>query len=259
MKKLMLFFAVALGLSLSAQSEKDYQVKAQELIDLSKNFLQSQKDKDLKKADQYALQYTTLDEKTLKKALNTDTKKLTFWINTYNGFIQYLLTKDPDLYKDRGEFFSEERVVIGNEKVSFDDLEHGILRRGTNKFSGGYVKNIFAYGWADDFEVDVIDWRIHFALNCGAKSCPMVRIYDDETLSEQLNASTKEYLKSQVKYDKEEGVVNSPALMLWFRGDFDGVSGCKKILKDFGFVPKDADISLDYNDYDWTLALGTFY
>lgn len=254
MRRLILLLSmVAFGASNLVGQSSDY------YIGLSKNFLQAMKDGNVTKANEYADSYPSIDSKALKKALDTDKKKLAFWINTYNAHIQYLLTQKPELYDDRGAFFSEERMVIAGEKVSFDDLEHGILRRGVSKYSGGYVKNPFAYRWAEGFEVGKVDWRIHFALNCGALSCPRVDIYDNKALDRQLNESSKKYLQSQVKYRKADNEVDVPALMLWFRADFGGISGCKQILKDFGLIPKDSNPSLDYNDYDWTLALGTFY
>ena len=38
--------------------------------------------------------------------------------------------------------------------------------------------------------VDVIDFRIHFALNCGAKSCPPIAFYSYDKINDQLDLAT---------------------------------------------------------------------
>jgi len=67
--------------------------------------------------------YANLDAVSLEKELDTEEKKLVFWINTYNAFIQDFLIKDPSLYEDRGAFFGKDRMAIAGESLSFDDLD----------------------------------------------------------------------------------------------------------------------------------------
>lgn len=234
---------------LSAQA--DYQ-------NLPRELLRAMKNQQLEKAERVVDQIARMDKEKLIREVNTQEKKLAFWINLYNGLIQYKLTKDPGLYHDRDDFFSDALLTVAGDQVSFDDLEHGVLRRGTSKISGGYFKNPFGSSWYKDFQVDEIDWRIHFALNCGAASCPPVRIYDHSRVDDQLNASSREYLNWQVEYDKEKNTAHVPALISWFRGDFGGLSGARRILAKNGYVPNE-DVNLKFKDYDWTLKLGTFY
>ena len=113
--------------------------------------------------------------------------------------MQYLLKGNPDLYEDRSAFFKDNHFVIVGEETSLDVLEHGLLRNSRIKVSLGYAKDPFASGFEKDFRVDEIDWRIHFALNCGAKSCPPVSYYTVEDLDKQLEASAKKYLKKEVE------------------------------------------------------------
>lgn len=231
---------------------------AQNYIEISQNLLRAMKNKNMNEAKKYVDKIANGDPAQFKQQIKTQQEKLAFWINTYNGLIQYKLTQNPELFDDRGDFFSDDILTILGKETSFDQLEHGILRRGTSKFSKGYFKNPFRDDWYKQYQVEKIDWRIHFALNCGASSCPPVRIYDDETIYKQLNASALAYLDSQVKYDKEENEVYAPKLMDWFSGDFGGSEKVKKILKTNDYIPS-TDVDLEFNDYDWTLKLGTFY
>ncbi len=232
-------------------------VFSQDYVELSKDFLEALKSG--KNSDKYVRQIANIDPDNLNKQIDTQEEKLAFWINIYNGFIQYKLQKNPKLYEDRGDFFRNKILTIAGEKVSFDNIEHGILRKGISKYSAGYFKNPFNSSWARRYQVERINWRIHFALNCGAHSCPLIQIYDDKTIYKQLNASSKLYLKSQVHYDKKQKEIHIPILMNWFRGDFGGLKGVKKILKINGFIPEGQNPDIKFNDYNWDLKLGTFH
>ena len=198
---------------------------------------------------------STLNE--LENQLKTDTQKIAFWVNIYNAFIQISLSESPKLYENRGSFFSDERVKIAGELLSFDDIEHGIIRKSRCKLSLGYLRKPFRPKWERKLRVDEIDWRIHFALNCGAKSCPPVAIYSPEKLNEQLDFMTKEYLKEQTDYNKESKTATSVALFSWFRADFGGKSGACKILYQYKITPEEPK-KLNFKDYDWTLMLGNY-
>ena len=45
--------------------------------------------------------------------------------------------------------------------------------------------------------------------------------------------------------------------MSWFRGDFGGKNGAKKILLDYKITPEKPKY-LDFKTYDWTLLLGNY-
>ena len=72
------------------------------------------------------LEAATLVE--LTQELDSDEKKLAFWLNVYNGYIQLRLNANPSDYEDRREFFKKEQISIAGEKMSFADIEHGIIR-----------------------------------------------------------------------------------------------------------------------------------
>ena len=194
----------------------------------------------------------------LTKTLKKDDQKIAFWVNVYNAYIQVILTKNPELYEDRGNFFSKDRITIAGSKISFDKIEHGIIRKSQSKLGLGYVKK----GFPDKFErmlrVEELDYRIHFALNCGAKDCPPVAIYTPNRLDEQFSKSTARFLKGSSKYDDSEKKVYVTSLFSWFRGDFGGKDGTREILNQQGIIPQIDGVSLEYKDYDWTLALNNF-
>lgn len=198
--------------------------------------------------------YTQMDAKYLSEQLDTEEKKLVFWMNTYNAFIQDLLIKDPSLYEDRGSFFSKKRMVIAGKEMSFDDIEHGVIRSSRWKLSLGYLRNPFAAKHIRLWRTKAPDGRIHFALNCGATSCPPVRIYHVGSLDGQMDDSARIYLKRTTEI--EGNTVTVTPLMSWFRGDFGGKKGViEDYLIPYGIISADLDANIEYGDYDWTLEL----
>ncbi len=82
-------------------------------------------------------------------------------------------------------------------------------------------------------------------------------IYDVENLDNQLDFMTKAYLEEQTSYDSVSKTASTSVLMSWFRGDFGGKNGAKKILFTYKITPEKPK-RLDYKTYDWALLLGNF-
>lgn len=192
----------------------------------------------------------------LAEQLDTDLKKKAFWINIYNAHIQIILQKDPSLYDDRGKFFGTPMVDIAGETMSFDRIEHGIIRGSRSKITLGYFKKVFVPSFERKLRCDKRDGRIHFALNCGAKSCPKVAVYYADKMDAQLTAISKQFLNTVTEVEGE--TVKTTPLFSWFRGDFGGKCGVKDFLKEMGIVDKDLDIKLEFKSYDWTIDLENY-
>jgi len=249
---LIICFLLAAGLA-SAQIKKS---KGTDYIKLSQNFLYAAKTGDstiafidtLKNADQIIL----------AQQLNGDAEKLAFWLNLYNGFTQVILKKDPDQYKTRNSFFSSKQIQVAGKQLSLDLIEHGLLRHSRIKWSEGYLGKLFPSGFEKKFRVDKLDYRIHFALNCGAKSCPPIAFYEAEQIDKQLNVAVKTYLKGEVIYYKAQNTVEVPALMGWFRHDFGGKKGMLDILIKNKIIPEGTKPNIRFKKYNWSLYLNNY-
>jgi hypothetical protein len=64
------------------------------------------------------------------------------------------------------------------------------------------------------------DPRIHFALNCGARSCPQIAIYSSTNLEKALNMATTSYCNSEIDIIPENTEICLSKLFLWYRNDF---------------------------------------
>lgn len=195
--------------------------------------------------------------------LDTESKKKAFWLNIYNAYVQIILLDNPELFEDRNSwfgynFFTSPQVTIAGKELSFDDIEHGIMRRSKIKISMGYLDQWFVNDFIKRFWWDKVDPRIHFALNCGAASCPYIAVYDPDRVEEQLDITAKQYLEKTTDYYPQKNEVKVNRLMSWFRADFGGKDEAIEMLKDYNVIPEDADPSIVFKEYDWTLDLGNY-
>jgi hypothetical protein len=195
----------------------------------------------------------------LANQLSTDKVKKVFWINVYNAYIQLILSENPSLYEDRGAFFKMKQIDIAGKSLSFDDIEHGIIRSSTMKLSLGLLKNPFVGKYERTFRTKNTDPRIHFALNCGAKSCPLVAAYQVENFNSKIDAVALNFLSETTTYDSTLNKVTTTSLFSWFRGDFGGKKGIRKFLKDYDLIPEDRKPELVFAPYNWELSLGNYY
>jgi hypothetical protein len=209
-----------------------------------------------KQEDTTALQGTlaTMPPESLLKDLEKDDAKKAFWVNIYNAYYQILRLEKkmnkPDIYRKRA-------FNIAGELFSLDEVEHGILRRFRSKYSFGYLPNPFTSKLIKDLAVDVLDYRIHFALNCGAKSCPPIAFYKVKNINSQLDLATQAFLEGDTDFDEENQVVHTTALFQWFAGDFGGKKGIREIYQKQ--LDKDiSDYSIKYKKYSWEDDLGNF-
>ena len=188
---------------------------------------------------------------------NYDSKKA-FWINIYNAYTQISLHANPDKYKNRGSFFGEKQIAIAGKNLSLDDVEHDLLRRSKIKWSLGYFNKLFTSKKEKQLRVNKLDYRLHFALNCGAKSCPPIAFYNPETLDKQLELATKAFLSSEAEWDSVTNVIRLPKLMSWFRADFEGKKGMIRLLKKNAVIPETAAPKIKFKKYDWSLTLNNY-
>jgi hypothetical protein len=94
-------------------------------------------------ADSLILVLQNMSIEQLQNQLITVAQKTAFWLNIYNAFIQEKLSKNPEKYLNRNKFFSKNQINIAGNLLSFDFIEHGILRRSKSKLSMGYLNKIF--------------------------------------------------------------------------------------------------------------------
>ncbi len=166
---------------------------------------------------------------------------LSFWLNIYNASVQVQLQQGLDKYADKDRFFNARWINIAGKTFSLNDIERGILGK---KEAGGFIEKI---------RCETADPRIHFALNCGANSCPPIRIYSPKTVQHELEQATRAFLQNNSSYSALTNTLTVDELFNWYAADFNGENGILALHQKHSIVPLSATPKLVYSTYDWTV------
>lgn len=156
-------------------------------------------------------------------ALEGDAARFAFWLNTYNALIKHALF----LRQARGHLWLHlsmfDRVAyrVGGADFTPNIIEHGLLRhnrRGPGALFRTLSKNSSLLRCAPSR----FDPRIHFALNCGAVSCPPIRAYQADAIDAQFDVATASYVAAETRIDRRKYTVYLPGLCRLYSGDFGG-------------------------------------
>lgn len=199
-----------------------------------------------------------LDPDALERGLPDDDARTAFWVNVYNAAVQDLLADDPTRLDSKLRFFAGDHVTVAGHDRSLNDIEHGILRRSKLAVGLGYLPRLRPDAFERAHRVDELDPRVHFALNCGAASCPPIASYEADRIDEQLRLATESYLETGTDYDPNADVVRVSRLFFWYVGDFGGRSGTRAFLREHGAIPPETSPSLRYQSYDWSVSLNDY-
>lgn len=187
----------------------------------------------------------------LAKELDTDQKRITFWVNIYNVYAQIKMQENPSGYQKKFKFFGEKSIVIGGELFSLNQIEHGILRHSKSIITKGTTNKLFVSKREKNLRVQNLDPRIHFALNCGAESCPPIAFYEVNHINEQLELATQGFLQTTTNYDSTVNQVEVSRILSWYRGDFGGKKGIVTWLKQYKLIADDVHPKVKFARYDW--------
>jgi len=195
MKRTLLAAAVLLLLPLAAhaQTEPDYSAWTQIL----KTYYDPARGMDyagLKARDAATLQNLRQQLGRVNVAALNPKQQLAYWINVYNvntaaTIVEaYPVDSIRDLSTDpiiRLNVFKKERVQSEGTLISLDTIENERIRDGFH------------------------DPRIHFAINCAAKSCPPIRTeaYNGANVDAQLDDQVRKFLAAHVRV--RDGVVHT--------------------------------------------------
>jgi hypothetical protein len=204
-----------------------------------------------------------LHEFDLRSLANRE-QRLAFWINIYNaavihGVIELGLERSV---RDYPRFFDRIAYEIGGYPFSLNEIEHGILR-GNRRPPYRLFKPFRKGDSRLAFAVLPIDPRIHFALVCGARSCPPIGFYEAQEIDFQLQLAAKSFINSpKVKIMVKEKAVSVSMIFKWYKSDLggsrEGLIDTVLAFLDEGdkksFLKENKNrVRLRYQPYDWNL------
>lgn len=205
--------------------------------------------------DEEVLKLSKLNFDNFLLEIDSDNTKKAFWLNIYNGFYQ-ILAKNHETKIDK-TFYSTKSICIASKKFSLDTIEHGILRKGKFVTGFGFLYNPFYSRTLKKLQVKNLDYRIHFALNCGAISCPPILIYKYEKIENQLKLATDSFITSETSVDSERKLIKISRLFLWYFRDFGTSKSIKQIIGT-SLNLNLLNYRLTFQKYNWTAQLHNF-
>lgn len=159
--------------------------------------------------------------------------QLSYWLNLYNAYTVKLIL---DYYPVRsikdinnGDPWDLAWIHIGTKTYSLKQIENDIIR------------------------LQFREPRIHFALNCGARSCPPLlnEAYDPVKLEAQLTACTQSFIQNTVYNQTSEPTVHLSAIFDWYVADFG--PDFFVFLNKYTSSPINAGSKIEYLAFDWSI------
>lgn len=158
-------------------------------------------------------------------------QKLAYWINAYNAYTVKLIVNNypvnsiTDLHD--GKPWDVKWIKIGEKTYSLNNIEHDIIR--------------------PQFK----EPRIHFAVNCAAKSCPPLlnKAWTSKNLEATLDRQTRSFINNS-NYNKiSDRGASLSKIFEWYADDFGDLSA---FVNTYSTATVKAG-NINYLDYNWAL------
>lgn len=157
---------------------------------------------------------------------------LAYWINTYNAFTiklildHYPISSITDL--EGGKPWDKKWITINSKIYSLNQIENEIIR--------------------PQFK----EPRIHFAVNCAAKSCPplMNRAWTASNLEESLEKQTIAFINNSKYNSISKTRIAVSKIFEWYKDDFGNLI---KFLNKYSKEEISRNAQITFLEYNWAL------
>lgn len=167
---------------------------------------------------------------------------LAFWINLYNAATlnlvldHYPLKSIKDVGGPLSSPWKKEVVSVEGKRLSLHQIENDLIRP------------------------SFLEPRIHFALNCAARSCPPLRAeaFEGASLEAQLQEQTSGFFaNATTNFVDERGVLHLSKLFEWYSSDFREAKGSvvEFVAPYFPAIGASSgkEFPIQHEEYDWSL------
>lgn len=176
--------------------------------------------------------YLKVLEKTIIKKSWSRNKTLAFWINAYNANTIKLILKNYPVKSimdlNNGKPWDVKWIKIDQRTLSLNNIENDIIRP---KYK---------------------EPRIHFAVNCAAKSCPPLlnKAWTESNLNSNLERQTKSFINNSNYNTITSGKVEVSKIFDWYGKDFGDL---KTYLNKYSSTKIGEGTSVNFKTYNWNL------
>jgi hypothetical protein len=159
-------------------------------------------------------------------------EKLAYWINTYNAFTIKLILNNYPISSitelEGGKPWDKKWITLGDKTYSLNQIENDIIRP--------------QFG----------EPRIHFAVNCAAKSCPPLadKAFTADNLEGLLESQTRKFINN-VSYNKiATNQAQVSKIFDWYGSDFGNVVSFLNKYSEVKIAPM---TNVEFLEYNWKL------
>jgi hypothetical protein len=177
-------------------------------------------------------EYTTQLAKNHPESAWSKEDQMAYWINAYNAFTvklildNYPLSSITKLHK--GKPWDVKWIKLGEKTYSLNNIENDILR--------------------PQFK----DARIHFVVNCAARSCPPLlnQAFTATNLNVNLDALAKKFINNAAFNKLSADKIEVSKIFDWYAADFGKLVD---FLNKYSSTKINAQAKLSYLEYNWAL------
>ena len=132
----------------------------------------------------------------------------------------------------------------------------------------GLIGNLLGYHFCESDEKTKLSLKlgevnafIHFALVCGANSCPPINVYTPDSIDKQLSISASSFVDDTTIIEGNK--VSLSKLFYWYSGDFgDSIQQILSVISllvgkskrcQLLTLIKEGNYHIHYQEYDWSI------
>lgn len=160
---------------------------------------------------------------------------MAYWINAYNAYTVKLILDHYPLKSIReinhGKPWDVIFIPIGGKKISLNIIENDMLRK---KFN---------------------DPRIHFAINCASRSCPILvnKAFTGDSLDNQLDIATQNFVNDPTKNKIMADKILVSKIFDWYKEDFTQNGTVLDFINQYSSIKIQPTAGISFLNYDWSL------
>lgn len=161
------------------------------------------------------------------------------WINAYNAYTIKLIIsnwpvssiKDVSAKVGASTPWDYNFAVVAGKSYTLNQIEHEVIRKQFN------------------------EPRIHFAVNCAAKSCPPLlnEAFLGSKLEQQLSKQTKLFINNSAFNILSPDAIKLSKIFEWFKDDFTRNGSLITFINAYSNTSVSKSATLSYLEYDWAL------